>query len=60
LPTTAMKKWVVVGYFKDGRRTELPLQFDNREQAEEIARITRHLAAPSMVMVVEEVDDAVR
>ena len=55
-----MTKWIVAGYFKDGRRIELPLEFDNREQAEEIARITRHLGAPTMRMVVEEVDDAVR
>lgn len=55
-----MSKWVVVGYFDkdDGNcyRTEMPMRFDTKKQAEAVARMSKRLTPPDMRTVIEEVE----
>jgi hypothetical protein len=55
-----VSRWAVVGYFDTGDgncyRTELPIRFETKEQAEAIAAVTKRLTPPDMRTVIEEVE----
>lgn len=50
-----MNSWVVVGYHNmTSYRTEMPIRFATREQAQKVLEISRQLLPPSFRVVIEE------